>query len=515
MYDLTAMGARIRQLRTQKGLTQDGFAKELGISAQAVSKWETGAGCPDIAMLPLIAGILECSIDALFSDVAAPATPAAAPEEVPELALGPDMEDDLLERELNALSGEIDRQMQEAEREARFEEKMDEIEAKFDAKFADAERRFAEKEQKMEDGSYHFDRESYRAAHGEDNARVHLPHEAEAKAERVQQDATKLGDDIVREVEKTLESGDLSNLGTLISNKVNSIIDLALGKSRGERHKYMPTGSKMWQGADIRSLYLRTSGSADITVESGEPGVWRVEAEGSQEFLEHLSCTEDGSTLKIETTPYQQRNMGLFAPGNSIVIFTGFEDGEELDAELRGSGDMDCSVNFEVSRVATYGSGDIVLSDAGYLTVTASGSGDVTLTRGRNAVISSSGSCDVEIEALEGISEVKTSGSGDVTIGTAIGSLSFHTSGSGDLEVGDAQLEHLTVVASGAGDVTVCEGMAGTLDLTLRGAGDFDGAALTVGDLTAVLSGASDATVGRVTGSVSQRVGPAASLSIG
>ena len=42
MYDLTGLGARIRQLRIQKGFTQEGFARELGISAQAVSKWETG-----------------------------------------------------------------------------------------------------------------------------------------------------------------------------------------------------------------------------------------------------------------------------------------------------------------------------------------------------------------------------------------------------------------------------------------------------------------------------------------
>lgn len=42
MYDLSGLGARIRQLRMQKGFTQESFAKELGISAQAVSKWETG-----------------------------------------------------------------------------------------------------------------------------------------------------------------------------------------------------------------------------------------------------------------------------------------------------------------------------------------------------------------------------------------------------------------------------------------------------------------------------------------
>ena len=82
MYDLSGLGLRIRQLRMQKGFTQDSFAKELGVSAQAVSKWETGAGCPDIAMLPLIANILETSIDSLFSD-ADPEPAAALREETP------------------------------------------------------------------------------------------------------------------------------------------------------------------------------------------------------------------------------------------------------------------------------------------------------------------------------------------------------------------------------------------------------------------------------------------------
>lgn len=42
MYNTDAMGVRIGELRRAKGLTQEAFAKTLGISAQAVSKWETG-----------------------------------------------------------------------------------------------------------------------------------------------------------------------------------------------------------------------------------------------------------------------------------------------------------------------------------------------------------------------------------------------------------------------------------------------------------------------------------------
>lgn len=60
------IGKNISALRKQKGLTQEGLASELGVSFQAVSKWETGQSCPDIGLLPLIADLFSIHIDELF-----------------------------------------------------------------------------------------------------------------------------------------------------------------------------------------------------------------------------------------------------------------------------------------------------------------------------------------------------------------------------------------------------------------------------------------------------------------
>lgn len=49
--DIT-LGERISTLRRQKELTQENLAKELNVSAQAVSKWENDQTCPDISLLP-------------------------------------------------------------------------------------------------------------------------------------------------------------------------------------------------------------------------------------------------------------------------------------------------------------------------------------------------------------------------------------------------------------------------------------------------------------------------------
>ena len=62
------IGNNIKQLRQQKNLTQDQVAEKLGVSYQAVSKWENYANTPDIALLPAIAELFGVSIDALFSD---------------------------------------------------------------------------------------------------------------------------------------------------------------------------------------------------------------------------------------------------------------------------------------------------------------------------------------------------------------------------------------------------------------------------------------------------------------
>ena len=60
------IGENIADLRKKKGWTQAEFGEMLGVSNQAVSKWESGMSMPDIMLLPHIAEAFECSIDELF-----------------------------------------------------------------------------------------------------------------------------------------------------------------------------------------------------------------------------------------------------------------------------------------------------------------------------------------------------------------------------------------------------------------------------------------------------------------
>ena len=60
------LGKRIMQHRKNMGLTQDQLAEKLGVTAQAVSKWENDLSCPDINMLPRLAELFGTTTDALL-----------------------------------------------------------------------------------------------------------------------------------------------------------------------------------------------------------------------------------------------------------------------------------------------------------------------------------------------------------------------------------------------------------------------------------------------------------------
>ena len=61
------LGEKIKSLRKQKNISQEVFANYLGISFQAVSKWENGNTMPDVTMIPAIASFFGVSIDELFN----------------------------------------------------------------------------------------------------------------------------------------------------------------------------------------------------------------------------------------------------------------------------------------------------------------------------------------------------------------------------------------------------------------------------------------------------------------
>lgn len=69
MHDETTLGAMIAHYRKLGDLTQRELAEQVGVSAQAVSRWEQGASYPDITLLPALAQLFNVSTDELFGRV--------------------------------------------------------------------------------------------------------------------------------------------------------------------------------------------------------------------------------------------------------------------------------------------------------------------------------------------------------------------------------------------------------------------------------------------------------------
>ncbi len=61
-----SIGTKIAENRKKMGMTQEALSQQLGVTNQAVSKWESEQSCPDIQLLPQIADIFGISIDELF-----------------------------------------------------------------------------------------------------------------------------------------------------------------------------------------------------------------------------------------------------------------------------------------------------------------------------------------------------------------------------------------------------------------------------------------------------------------
>lgn len=65
-------GRLLAQLRRERGMTQRQVAEALHVSAQAVSKWECGQGCPDVSLLPRLSGIFGVGVERLLEGDLAP-----------------------------------------------------------------------------------------------------------------------------------------------------------------------------------------------------------------------------------------------------------------------------------------------------------------------------------------------------------------------------------------------------------------------------------------------------------
>ena len=67
MIEIKQVGERISRFRQKKGMTQIALAEKLGVTSQAISKWERGQTFPDVSRLDELSEILEVAVAYLLT----------------------------------------------------------------------------------------------------------------------------------------------------------------------------------------------------------------------------------------------------------------------------------------------------------------------------------------------------------------------------------------------------------------------------------------------------------------
>lgn len=99
---METIGNRIAAYRKEKQMTQEELAQHLGVSPQAVSKWENDQTCPDISLLPQLAKLLGVTTDELLSGKQELATAKVLP-----LAERKDIKDMMLRIVVDSAEGKV------------------------------------------------------------------------------------------------------------------------------------------------------------------------------------------------------------------------------------------------------------------------------------------------------------------------------------------------------------------------------------------------------------------------
>ena len=550
--ELEAIGLRIRERRMALDLTQTALAQRLGITAQAVSKWETGMGCPDIYVLPKLASALEISTDALLGLAPMPAVDpeklrraqdaqaeeTAAPEEEQEEKEESVTEKDVMdapsapdffsdgeqafrdaEAWVNAFTeapkkeeepwiphlttdpDEEEEQAQEPEHAA------DPVYTVHKDEYTPRPREYVHGEKAQEekteektssgqnaDSGYHYNYTNYRTSQQNTGYTASSGGTGRAPYSNIPPYSEAPRQDGV-------PGFDGSALAHDISRMVNSAVRAAMGAAKTAKDEVQraAAGTESVQhgfgnGALLRGLNLDIAGSGEVIVHAGLEAPWHAEIRAPEVMFTRIVCQEEDGTLYVRIPQASQFGFFGFTPQVRVEIFTGFTLGENIAVNIRGSADTKIEPDFAHSDVRIAGSGDVTMHNAGKLTYSVAGSGDFTFENAEDATIRISGSSDVDGGCLTGNTSIHISGSGDFSADAVIGTLEAVSTGSGDFEIDDGNLEMLRIRCAGSGD--------------------FYAPALETVDAEIRISGSGDVVIGRVSGRLEQHLSRVASLRI-
>lgn len=489
MYHVEGLGQRIYWYRKDKGLTQQQFADLIGVTPQAISKWETNQGYPDVTLIPKVAEILGVRIDQLFG--------RSAEEDVQREAVSQELPESLGDSDLICIYGDYALYSNVPVK-------------RFTAKkilFADNSEAFLEEisvtnrgsgvirfvpiqlamdygsgiENEDEAWSSESDGEVIKAMETdglepevleteEFLVEVEEPTFTSESSRAVTADEAELFEDTKRvyeefevpvEPEEPAQPEEPAELEEPADHVEEYIHD-----SRQQK----PEEGSTTSDEPVRILRMNVPGKADVNVYTNPdldvPFAWHYNGEGEPtiEF-------EDGDLRITMPSTFNSRKIMSFIRGLS--------ESAKMDLAIRSDKLVHCGI-----RISGIGDVDVDIP-IDHLNFELSGAGDASFSHVGSVKGSLFGAGDLDIQSA-GDTEVEIKGAGDIEIKSIDGNLKFTIQGAGDVKIGS--------------------GYAPTADITISGAGDVNASRVTVGDLYCNITGPGDVTIGRVTGKSQERV---------
>jgi len=413
MYDLKNFGKRIEELRKNKKLTQENLAERLGVTSQAVSKWENGLCYPDIELIPTICAVFEISLDDIFGKV---------------------------KKNLGGV------EFPKAYKGAPFVYSFDNIGC------------YSDKEIEETDGS------TVKFADGS---------AAELSSRRIINKGP--GKIFIRTSEETFDSGITAKSG--VSKKpTQTRLDLEYGIIN-HLICVIPNGNCEIEKADGGKTTVYAEGYPEFIdllefEYTEEQQALKIQYDRQKRDLLNKEMNKWDSSknivrIKVASDEEKLANLGLSVDGSGGIKAAVPADRGEL--RINGSGNIDAPIHFNNLRATINGSGDIALLDADEFQAVINGSGDIDFNNTKSCGISINGSGDVKFNEATNCA-ASINGSGDIS-GKYAGILAAKINGSGNMQFHEC--EDINIDIYGSGDFEADE-ITKTVRVSIKGSGEVN-----------------------------------------
>lgn len=449
MYDMKGFGARIAALRKSKDMTQDELAQRLGITGQAVSKWENNLAYPDITIIPTLCTIFEVSLDDIFGKekkdmsglsfppvfqglplVAVFANIACYSDKEPEETGG----STVTFKDGSIAELQSRRVVNKGSGRTILKTADEKIEYSGNAGYS---LRYGERLEKLKSAEFQFTETEHN--YGEVlNLECSLPC-FNCEIEGFEGEATKISAAGLSEFMEFLEFDyvaqekllkidyDKQRFGDKFNNIDTNRFDLSKNIIR------VSIGNQFGGGLDHADFKLNATGDVKLDVP----------------FAVHLKANINGSgDIHAEKMTKPSDTVEIKINGSGRVHFN---DTRTLKSNINGSGDIKFNSAAEVeSRIN--GSGNVNFNEAEDAALGINGSGDIFARNIKNAVTSINGSGDIEIQECE-ILKIGINGSGDFSAGKVTKSINASINGAGDIAIKSGEVETFDIRIGSSGEV--------------------------------------------------------------